>query len=118
MMNKIEMKTPLVEMDGDEMTRILWKMIKDELLTPFIDLKTEYYDLGLEHRNATDDQVTVDSAEATKEVRRRSQVRHHYPQRGPHGGVRSEGDVEEPQRNDPGDPGRNGFPCAHRGKRD
>ena len=66
MMNKIEMKTPLVEMDGDEMTRILWKMIKDELLTPFIDLKTEYYDLGLEHRNATDDQVTVDSAEATK----------------------------------------------------
>ena len=65
-MNKIEMKTPLVEMDGYEMTRILWKMIKDELLTPFIDLKTEYYDLGLEHRNATDDQVTVDSAEATK----------------------------------------------------
>ena len=65
-MNKIEMKTPLVEMDGDEMTRILWKMIKDELLTPFIDLKTDYYDLGLEHRNATDDQVTVDSAEATK----------------------------------------------------
>ena len=65
-MNKIEMKTPLVEMDGDEMTRILWKMIKDELLTPFIDLKTEYYDLGLGHRNATDDQVTVDSAEATK----------------------------------------------------
>ena len=65
-MKKIEMKSRLVEMDGDEMTRILWKMIKDELLTPFIDLKTEYYDLGLEHRNATDDQVTVDSAEATK----------------------------------------------------
>lgn len=65
-MSKIEMKTPLVEMDGDEMTRILWKMIKDELLLPFIDLKTEYYDLGLEHRNETDDQVTIDSAEATK----------------------------------------------------
>ena len=65
-MSKIVMKTPLVEMDGDEMTRILWQMIKDELLTPFIDLKTEYYDLGLEHRNATNDQVTVDSAEATK----------------------------------------------------
>ncbi|MBR1572599.1 MAG: NADP-dependent isocitrate dehydrogenase [Lachnospiraceae bacterium] len=65
-MSKIEMKTPLVEMDGDEMTRILWQMIKDELLNPFIDLKTEYYDLGLEHRNATNDQVTVDSAEATK----------------------------------------------------
>ena len=61
-MEKIKMTTPLVEMDGDEMTRILWKMIKDELLYPFIDLKTEYYDLGLEHRNETDDQVTVDSA--------------------------------------------------------
>lgn len=65
-MTKIEMKTPLVEMDGDEMTRILWKMIKDELLLPFIDLKTEYYDLGLEYRNETNDQVTVDSANATK----------------------------------------------------
>lgn len=65
-MEKIKMTTPLVEMDGDEMTRILWKMIKDELLTPFIDLKTEYYDLGLEHRNETDDQVTIDSANATK----------------------------------------------------
>lgn len=64
-MAKIQMTTPLVEMDGDEMTRILWKMIKDELLLPYIDLKTEYYDLGLEHRNATDDQVTVDSANAT-----------------------------------------------------
>lgn len=64
--DKIKMTTPLVEMDGDEMTRILWAMIKDELLLPFIDLKTEYYDLGLEHRNETDDQVTVDSANATK----------------------------------------------------
>ena len=65
-MDKIKMTTPLVEMDGDEMTRILWQMIKEELLFPFIDLKTEYYDLGLEHRNETGDQVTVDSAEATK----------------------------------------------------
>lgn len=65
-MEKIKMTTPLVEMDGDEMTRILWKMIKDELLLPFIELNTEYYDLGLEYRNATDDQVTIDSAEATK----------------------------------------------------
>ncbi|MDD6806238.1 MAG: NADP-dependent isocitrate dehydrogenase [Lachnospiraceae bacterium] len=65
-MEKIQMITPLVEMDGDEMTRILWKMIKDELLLPFIDLKTEYYDLGLEYRNETNDQVTIDSAEATK----------------------------------------------------
>ena len=65
-MEKIQMKTPLVEMDGDEMTRIIWKMIKDIILIPHIDLKTEYYDLGLEHRNETDDQVTIDSAEATK----------------------------------------------------
>lgn len=65
-MEKIKMTTPLVEMDGDEMTRILWKWIKDELLLPFIDLKTEYYDLGLEYRNATDDKVTTESAEATK----------------------------------------------------
>ena len=64
-MAKIQMTTPLVEMDGDEMTRILWQLIKDELLLPYIDLKTEYYDLGLEHRNETDDQVTIDSANAT-----------------------------------------------------
>lgn len=66
MAEKIKMTTPLVEMDGDEMTRIIWKMIKDILITPYVDLKTEYYDLGLEHRNETNDQVTIDSAEATK----------------------------------------------------
>ena len=65
-MQKITMKTPLVEMDGDEMTRILWQMIKEELLLPFVDLNTEYYDLGLEHRDETGDQVTVDAANATK----------------------------------------------------
>ena len=63
-MNKIKMTTPLVEMDGDEMTRIIWQMIKDELLTPYIDLNTEYYDLGLKHRDETDDQVTIDAANA------------------------------------------------------
>jgi isocitrate dehydrogenase len=68
------MTTPLVEMDGDEMTRILWSMIKEELLLPFVELSTEYYDLGLEHRNATDDQVTVASAEATKSMGWRSNV--------------------------------------------
>ena len=67
-MAKIEMKTPLVEMDGDEMTRIIWQIIKNELICPYVDLKTEYYDLGLENRDATDDQVTVDSAEATKRL--------------------------------------------------
>lgn len=65
-MAKIQMKTPLVEMDGDEMTRVIWKMIKDILILPYVDLKSEYYDLGLVHRNETDDRVTVDSAEATK----------------------------------------------------
>ena len=67
-MTKIAMTTPLVEMDGDEMTRIIWQLIKDELICPFVDLKTEYYDLGLKHRDETDDQVTVDSAEATKRL--------------------------------------------------
>ncbi|MDU4936979.1 MAG: NADP-dependent isocitrate dehydrogenase [Clostridium sp.] len=65
-MTKVKMTTPLVEMDGDEMTRILWGMIKDELIIPFVDLKTEYYDLGLEYRNATNDQVTIDAANAIK----------------------------------------------------
>lgn len=65
-MDKIKMTTPIVEMDGDEMTRVIWKMIKDELILPYVDLKTEYYDLGLEYRNETNDQVTIDSAEATK----------------------------------------------------
>ena len=67
-MSKIEMKTPLVEMDGDEMTRIIWQLIKSELLIPHIDLKTEYYDPGLEHRDETNDQVTIDAAEATKRL--------------------------------------------------
>ncbi len=66
-MNRIQMKTPLVEMDGDEMTRVLWKQIKEELLEPYIDLKTEYYDLGLPNREATGDRVTVDAAEAARE---------------------------------------------------
>ena len=67
-MEKIKMVTPLVEMDGDEMTRILWQMIKDQLILPFVDLKTEYYDLGLLHRNETQDQVTVDAANATRRL--------------------------------------------------
>ena len=65
-MKKIKMTTPLVEMDGDEMTRVIWGMIKEELLNPFIDLKTEYYDLGIEKRNETNDKVTVEAAEAIK----------------------------------------------------
>ena len=68
-MGKIAMTTPLVEMDGDEMTRILWKIIKEELLEPFVDLKTEYYDLGLTYRNETNDAVTVDAANAVKKYK-------------------------------------------------
>ncbi|MBE5998642.1 MAG: NADP-dependent isocitrate dehydrogenase, partial [Sarcina sp.] len=67
-MQKIGMKTPLVEMDGDEMTRVIWQMIKDDLLLPYIDLKTEYYDLGLPKRDETNDQITIDAAEATKRL--------------------------------------------------
>jgi isocitrate dehydrogenase len=67
-MTKIAMTTPLVEMDGDEMTRVLWVWVKDKLISPYVDLKTEYYDLGLEHRDKTDDQVTLDAAEATKRL--------------------------------------------------
>src|SRR5574344_1477423 len=67
-MEKIQMTTPLVEMDGDEMTRVLWAMIKDKLILPFVDLKTEYYDLGLLHRNETKDRVTIDAANATKRL--------------------------------------------------
>ena len=69
MMEKIKMTTPLVEMDGDEMTRILWKMIKDELILPFVDLKTEYYDLGLVERERTKDAVTIAAAEANKKYK-------------------------------------------------
>ena len=65
-MSKIKMITPIVEMDGDEMTRVLWQQIKDKLINPFVELKSEYYDLGLKNRNDTDDQVTVDSANAAK----------------------------------------------------
>ena len=109
-MEKIKMTTPLVEMDGDEMTRILWKMIKDELLTPFIDLKTDYYDLGLEYRNETDDQVTIDSANATKMCNDHSKCS--TCQR-----VQFKRNVEESERNDPCNLRWNSFPCTDRCKR-
>lgn len=86
-MEKIKMTTPLVEMDGDEMTRILWKMIKDELLLPYIDLKTEYYDLGLEHRNETNDQVTIDSARANKKIWCGSKMCNDHSECCPHDGI-------------------------------
>ncbi|MBQ0157711.1 MAG: NADP-dependent isocitrate dehydrogenase [Bacteroidales bacterium] len=101
-MEKIKMTTPLVEMDGDEMTRILWKMIKDELILPFVDLKSEYYDLGLEYRDKTEDRVTVESAEATKKygvavkcatitpnVQRMSEYNLHQMWKSPNGTIRA-----------------------------
>ena len=101
-MQKIKMTTPLVEMDGDEMTRILWKMIKDELILPFVDLKTEYYDLGLPYRDKTSDQVTIDSANATKKygvavkcatitpnVQRMSEYNLHQMWKSPNGTIRA-----------------------------
>ena len=100
--DKIQMKTPLVEMDGDEMTRILWQMIKDELILPFVDLKSEYYDLGLPHRDETKDQVTVDSALATQKygvavkcatitpnVQRMSEYNLHEMWKSPNGTIRA-----------------------------
>ena len=116
-MEKIKMQTPLVEMDGDEMTRILWKMIKDELLLPFVDLKTEYYDLGLKHRDETDDQVTVDSAKAAIKYGVAVKMRYHHPQCSPGERVRLKRDVEESQRYDPFYYGRHRVPCSDRGKR-
>ena len=101
-MKKIQMVTPLVEMDGDEMTRILWKMIKDELILPFVDLKSDYYDLGLVHRDETADQVTIDSANATKKygvavkcatitpnTQRMSEYNLHQMWKSPNGTIRS-----------------------------
>ena len=111
------MKTPLVEMDGDEMTRILWQKIKDKLILPYVDLKTEYYDLGLKHRDETDDRVTVESAEATLKYGVVRQMRHHHPQRPARGGIRPQADVEEPQRYHPRHTGRHGVPRASGGER-
>ena len=106
-MEKIKMTTPLVEMDGDEMTRILWADIKKELLEPFIELKTEYYDLGLPERERTKDQVTVDSAQATKKYGVAVKCATITPnaQR-----------VEEYQRHHPFHSGRYRFPCPHHGE--
>ena len=102
-MDKIKMTTPLVEMDGDEMTRILWKMIKENLLLPFIDLKTEYYDLGLEYRNETNDQVTIDSANATKKYGVAVKCATITPNA-------ARMTVEKPKWNNPCDVRRNSFP--------
>ena len=113
-MAKIQMTTPLVEMDGDEMTRILWQWIKDILLTPYVDLKTEYYDLGLDYREKTKDQVTIDSANATLKygvavkcatiTPNAARMPEYHP------------DVEESERYDSCNSGRYGIPHSDSGK--
>ena len=78
-MAKIKVKTPVVELDGDEMTRIIWGFIKDKLILPYLDIDLKYYDLGIEYRDQTDDQVTVDAAQRDRAIRRRREMRHHHP---------------------------------------
>ena len=111
-MAKIKVANPVVDLDGDEMTRIIWKMIKDKLILPFLDLKIEYYDLGMEHRDATDDKVTVEAAQAIKRLGRRHQVRDHHPRRGAGEGIQPQADVEVAQRHHPQHPGRGRLPRA------
>lgn len=115
-MQKIKMTTPLVEMDGDEMTRILWKMIKDELILPFVDLKTEYYDLGLPKRDETNDQITTDSALATKKYGVAVKCATITPNAQRMDGIRLKGNVEKPEWNNKGDIRRNSLPRANRGR--
>ena len=113
MADKIQMTTPLVEMDGDEMTRIIWKMIKDILITPYVDLKTDYYDLGLVHRNETNDQVTIDSANATKKYGVAVKCATITPNAAAHDRVQPQGDVEVPERHYPRYPGRHRIQKAY-----
>src|SRR6478672_10209580 len=103
-MAKIKVTTPLVDMDGDEMTRIIWAFIKERLILPYLDVELDYYDLGIEHRDATDDQVTIDAAHAIQ--------RHGHARRGPRRGVRPQEDVAVAQRHHPQHPRRRGLPRA------
>ena len=113
---KIQMPTPLVEMDGDEMTRVIWQMIKDILIKPYVELNTEYYDLGLEHREATKDQVTVDSAMATKKYGVAVKCATITPNADRGEGIQPDRNVEVPQRHHPCPAGRHCFPCSHSGR--
>ena len=105
-MAKIKVKTPVVEIDGDEMTRIIWQWIRERLILPYLDVDLDYYDLGIEKRDETDDQITVDGANAITEIRRRREVRDDHPRRGARRGIRPQEDVEVAQRHDPQHPGR------------
>ena len=112
-MEKIQMTTPLVELDGDEMTRVLWRKIKEELIEPYVDLRTEYYDLGLLEREATKDQVTVDAARAIARYGVGGQVRHDHAKRPARGGIPPQPDVEKSQRDAARSARRNGISHTH-----
>ena len=111
-MAKIKVQNPVVELDGDEMTRIIWQFIKDRLIHPYLDVDLEYYDLGIESRDATDDQITDRRGQRDQEARRRRQVRDHHAGRGAGRGVRPEEDVGVAQRHDPQHPRRRRLPRA------
>ena len=105
-MAKIKVKNPVVEMDGDEMTRIIWQLIKDKLIHPYLDIDLLYYDLGVQKRDETDDQITIDAAEQDPRGRRRRQMRDHHARRRPREGVQPQEDVAVAERHDPQHPRR------------
>ena len=111
-MAKIKVNNPVVELDGDEMTRIIWKQIREQLILPYLDVELEYYDLGIEHRDATDDQVTVDAANAIKRHGVGVKCATITPDEARVDGVRPEEDVEVAQRHDPQHPRRRRLPRA------
>ena len=109
-MQKIKVSGTVVEMDGDEMTRIIWQLIKDKLIHPYLELNLEYYDLGIENRDKTNDQVTIDAAQCHQKARRGGQMRHHHAGRGPRQRIQPQGNVEIAQRHDPQYSRRRHFP--------
>ena len=111
-MATIKVENPVVDLDGDEMTRIIWQFIKDRLILPYLDVDLRYFDLSIENRDATDDQVTVDCGRGDQAARGRRQVRHHHPGRGAGRGVRPEEDVALAERHHPQHPRWGDLPRA------
>ena len=109
---KIKVKNPVVEMDGDEMTRIIWQKIREQLILPYLDIDLKYFDLGVEARDATNDQITIDSANATRAVRRGREVRDHHARRSARQGIRPQADVAVAERHHPQHPRRHDLPRA------
>jgi hypothetical protein len=112
MARKIKVATPLVEIDGDEMTRIIWQMIRERMILPYLDIDLKYFDLSIQNRDATEDQVTVDAAHAIQEIRRRCEVRDDYTGRSAGERIRPEENVEIAQRHDPQYSERHGISRA------